>query len=267
MLKLSKLKSNSPTSPYLPNFQDDAKQSGMSVLMEYVLCSRKTANRIMFLFALFQLILFGSSSIYCYAWHLERLKNSPRDTFGMFLIYVSPSLLALPISISFMIWPFYVALGIRMSRTFHDVHTIAPHLIRIREIQKEIYSSIHKIDFDKEIDQMHKSIGSRLPLEIKLMIEKRLEDAYNERIASKIAALTWKSKIQYRHQPNWTRVTLLWSMYTGINERYQIPSYWTFSMRNYWVLVFSRDAFLVSLSCLFRYSMIIWILFALQPST
>jgi hypothetical protein len=265
MFKQKYIKS-SPTSPYLPDFKNELKRSWIAELVDRVLCSRKTTNRIMMAFAAVQLIFFGSLSVHCYYWHLSRMTEANSDRFAIFIIQVLPSLLALPISVGFMIWPLYIILGLSMTRTFYTLNTIEDHTCGLCELQQSLFTKIHENEFNTRMNAMHCGIGNRLPLEIKLMIEKECRVSLINTITTRTAALRWKSKIQPQFQPNWNRVTMLWSMYTGINERHRIPSFWSISMKRYWIFVFSRDAFLVAFSCLVRFSMITWMVLSLNST-
>jgi hypothetical protein len=258
------LKSSSPTTPLLPDVKKDGEKSWLEFVFDRVLCSRKTGKRIIMSLAIFQFLMFGRIALRCYSWHLSRMESLSASTFGFFLIQCLPSLLALPIAIGFMIWPFYIIFGMFVSRTFHDLHTVAPHLVSLRNLQQHIYTAVRDREFNSKMDAFHQSIGGRLPLELRMMVEEECARTHRNAIALKTAALRWKSKIQGQFQPSWNRVTLLWSMYTGINQRFNVPAYWSISIRHYWILVFSRDAFLVSLSCLFRFTMITWMLLAVN---
>jgi hypothetical protein len=257
-------KLNSPTTPLFPEAKKDADKSLLANTLDRILCSRKTGKRIIMSVATIQFLMFGSIALRCYSWHLSRMESLATSTFGLFLIQCLPSLLALPLVIGFMIWPFYVVFGMLISRTFHDLHTVAPHLVAIRNCQQFIFKYLRDQEFNKKMDAMHQSIGRRLPVELRMLVEEECARTHRNGITLKTAALRWKSKLQGQFQPSWNRVTLLWSMYTGINQRYNIPAYWSIAIRHYWILVFSRDAFLVSLSCLFRFTMITWMLLAVN---
>lgn len=262
------MKTKKPQSPKysplgnLPSDQHETERSSAIFdLIQMILVSRSTGSKIMLTFATAQLLFLTRLSWIVYQWHLQHIyQNVKRASLPQYLLHTVPGLFILPFIIGFMIWPTFLVIGLASVRKFQDLNTIAPHLALIRQAQLKTFTGITDYFLHRQIDAMDESIGNRLPEDIKWLIKKRLNrdhEIYKQRLTT---SLRWQSRIRHQFEPRWTRVMRLWTLYTGINESYGIPTYLPIGFGDVWLCVFSRDGFLVCMGCLLRFHLIVWVL-------
>lgn len=262
-LKTSLLKKNSNGYPALfyPHDLIQLKGGRQKKRWVHVLNARRIANKVILCAALLQIIIFGSLAFMVAQWHLSVMFVQCTLSSNIFEygLHLAPGLLAIPSFTSLMVWPVFIVVGSFKSHVSQELDTIGPHLSLVRSFQAALYGRLLDNDFEKECQAFIEATGKTIPNDIKwLIIDKLATIHFHSRVAA-LAPLLWKSKLRYHNEPVWARVMVFWSLFSGIHESSNIPTHFPIAFNGLWLLVISRDGFLITFGCLIRYALIVWI--------
>jgi hypothetical protein len=251
----------SPEGASFPIYEKNvsAKQNLKSILL-YVIGSRYLAKRVMLFYTLAQSSLITFLLYRSFNLHMNYLTLATNSTnFIGFLKYCLPGTLLIPSLIGLLIWPAFLLFGLSRHRNSRQIDTIVPHIEWIKHQQLKLINKIHDDDFNQRINTLTKVLGKKVPNDVKMLIVETCRNDLQYEKDKVIGPLTWKPKYQLNPTITWERVVSLWALFTGIGSQYGIPTDYKFKFRGFTLMVFSRDGFLVCLSCILRYNLILWV--------
>lgn len=228
-------------------------------LLLHAISSRLLAKRLMVVFSFTQLTILSYLVLILYKLHLKTLENNTKtNNFSEFILFALPGTFLIPFTIGFTLWPSFLLFGLFSSRNSREIDTIVPHIDFIKVQQLALFNNIHTHIFNKKMDALRETLG-KIPNDVKLLIVEACRNDLEYEKAQTIGPLLWKPKYKLNPTTTWTRVLSLWTLFTGVHDRYGISPDLKLKIGGLAVMVFSRDAFLVCLSCIVRYNLIIWI--------
>ena len=250
----------SPTSSPTILLAGEKSVSWKQRLIKDGLYSRRLANKIVFAAAIFQAALFSFGAWYSSQLHLKRLSQVARESNSiyLFLLNMIPGLMIVPCFTALLVWPMFIVIGSFRAHSHQDLDTVREHTELIRIWQANVYTRYLDSIFKQEAQTFGEVMGDALPNDVKMLIIDKLKVEHEEKKIRFLAPLLWKCKLRYQHEPSFKRALHLWGLFTGIHESYGIPTSWAVSLKGKWILCFSRDGYLLVWSCLFRYSLIVW---------
>ena len=252
--------SHTPVSPTFSVLEESKKEKWYTYLLNDMLYSRRLANKIIFSLALVQATILTIAAYYLVKVHLWNLSRVARDSsFHIFFLNMIPGLIVIPLMTALLVWPSFVIIGSFRAHWTQDLDTLQGHLVLIRKFQAFVYSLYLDSIYREEAVAFRKAVGSRLSNDIITLILEKLKADHDVKKIRLLAPLQWTCKLRYQHEPSFKRALHFWALFTGIHESYGIPSHWPLQVKGTWIGVFSRDGFILVFSCLFRYSLVIWL--------
>jgi hypothetical protein len=250
-------------SPLSANFPKSTSKTGLKQraidLLLYGIGSRLLAKRLMIVYAFSQLSIISYLISFFYQIHLKTIEpHTNTNNFSEYILFALPGTFLIPLSIGFTLWPSFLLFGLFTSRNSREIDTITSHIDFIKTHQLILFNKIHTNIFNQKMHALRESLG-KIPDDVKLLIVEACRNDLEYEKSQTIGPLLWKPKYKLNPITTWTRVVSLWTLFTGVHDRYGIASDFKFTIGGLTVMVFSRDAFLVCLSCIVRYNLIIWI--------
>ncbi|KAJ3262347.1 hypothetical protein HK103_002788 [Boothiomyces macroporosus] len=158
-----------------------------------------------------------------------------------------------------MIWPTFILFGSYNCNNLQDLDTIKNHILWIRQKQVQIAEFMIDTEFQLQMKELVAQLGNKLPNELKFQIIEQCEFDHEQFKLHAFSPMLWQSKCHYRGESIWARNIELWTLFTGFGDILGTRKYYPIGTSKYWFLVFSRDAAILTASCLLRYTLIIWL--------
>ena len=241
-----------PSTPKQPNGQTSA-------LLVKFLELNKLSKYGFLLFNLFQtfILLYCSNTVYCT--HVEFVHQYTKGNFSTFVISMLPGLITLPTIVSLIMWPTFCIFRLVLLKDEFQVDSVQNQIDIFRTIQSIALGLVLDYSYKKRRKAFDLAIGNQIPFDIKWRILRTLDNDHEFYRQKTLNPLIKQRKRRNAYLGEWNRVMVLWSLFTGIRDEYGIPTHISLKIRGFNVFVFCRDGFLVSVSCLLRFTLIIWI--------
>ena len=244
----------SPSTPFgSPVSKNSQTQLGFVI---NILASNAIAKWLFLTYNLVQLSVLFQMARFVYSWHIDFVHSCSKYGFAVFSLSMIPGMIVLPLITGFVVWPVFCVFRLVILRDSCQVESVQKHIDILKKVQSKVLSIVLDHVYDARRNAFDKVI--KVPFDIKWLILKTMDRDY---AFSKKVVLDQILKRTRKGNPTmseWTRVLSFWALFTGVRDEYGIPTHIALNLEGFNLLVLCRDGFLVCLSCLLRFTIIVW---------
>ena len=227
--------------------------------IEAILTSNTIAGKLLLIYNTIQLIGLVYIAKVVYNWHINFVHHYSQYGFGIFLVSMIPGLIILPMISGLVVWPTFCIFRLLIVRLECQVESVQKHIDIMKNLQSRLVCLVMDYAVGIKIDAFTNTIANKIPVDIQYLILKTLQQdhLYNKRKV--VDGILFRRQKIGPTMSEWGRVLNFWALFTGIRDEYGIPTHISVKLYGFNLLVLCRDGFLVCLSCLLRFGIIIWI--------